>query len=110
MARDYARGLIMAERERTFYGPTGIPFQASVIASTDGPVPAAVTVRVSGTSAFSGRSTFVIEKDDPLGHGFALPLSFNDLMKRDPNTHLSADKAQAQCLVSPRHDVDWSIR
>ena len=62
-------------------------------ASTDGPVPAAVTVRVSGTSSFSGRSTFVIEKNDPLGHGFALPLSYNDLMKRDPNP--MADHANA---------------
>jgi proline racemase len=97
MARDYARGLIMAERERTFYGPTGIPFQASVIASTDGPVAAAVTVRVSGTSAFSGRSTFVIEKDDPLGHGFALPLSYNDLLLPAAAIRARADALQQCC-------------
>jgi proline racemase len=97
MARDYARGLIMAERERTFYGPTGMPFGASVIASTDGPVAAAVTVRVSGTSAFSGRSTFVIEKDDPLGHGFALPLSYNDLLLPAAAIRARADALQQCC-------------
>ena len=82
MARDHARGLIADGQERTFYGPTGIPFQASVTATVNGPAPGAVTVRVSGTSAFSGRSTFLIEAADPLAHGFVLPRTYGDLLKQ----------------------------
>jgi proline racemase len=79
MARDHARGLIAAGDGRTFYGPTGIPFRASIIGAVDGPAPA-VTVRVSGASAFSGRSTFVIEANDPLAHGFVLPRAYGELV------------------------------
>ena len=81
MARDHARGLIAEGQERAFHGPTGISFQARVVGSVDGPVPEAVTVRVSGTSAFSGRSTFVIEAADPLAHGFILPRAYGELLK-----------------------------
>jgi trans-L-3-hydroxyproline dehydratase len=80
MARDHARGLIGAGPERTFFGPTGIPFRASVTGRVDGPVPDAVTVRVSGTSAFSGRSSFVVESGDPLAHGFSLPRAYGELL------------------------------
>jgi proline racemase len=79
MARDHARGLVVAGSERMFRGPTGIPFSASVVGPADGPVAGAVTVRVSGTSAFAGRATFVIEADDPLAHGFTLPRSYGEL-------------------------------
>ena len=82
MARDHARGLIGARQERTFHGPTGIPFRASVKSAVDGPAPESVTVRVSGISAFSGRSTFVIEPADPLAHGFALPRAYGELLNR----------------------------
>ncbi len=80
MARDHARELIAEGRERTFFGPTGIPFHASVTGSMNGPAPGAVTVRVTGTSAFSGRSTFLIEVDDPLARGFVLPRTYGDLL------------------------------
>jgi proline racemase len=82
MALDFARGLIAAGVERTFRGPTGIAFEGSVVGPTAGP-PRAVTVRVSGTSSFTGRSTYVIEDDDPLAHGFALPRAFGELPYRD---------------------------
>jgi trans-L-3-hydroxyproline dehydratase len=81
MARDHARGLIASGTERRFYGPTGIPFDASILGRVDGLD--AVTVRVSGTSAFTGRLIFVIETDDPLAHGFALPRACSDLRLRD---------------------------
>jgi trans-L-3-hydroxyproline dehydratase len=80
MARDHARGLMTAGQERTFYGPTGIPFLASITGSVDGPAPGAVTVRVSGTSAFAGHSKFMIEAADPLAHGFTLPRAYRDLL------------------------------
>jgi proline racemase len=82
MARDHARGLMASGEERVFCGPTGIPFRASVIGVVGGPVSGAVSVRVSGTSAYSGRSTFVIEADDPLAHGFILPAAYGDLSER----------------------------
>ena len=85
MARDHARGLIAEGQERTFYGPTGIPFQASVTGLANGPAPGAVTVRVSGTSAFSGRSTFMIEATDSLAHGFVLPRAYGDLLNKPTN-------------------------
>ncbi len=79
MARDHARGLVAAGSERLFRGPTGIPFSANVVGPADGAVPGAVTVRVSGTSAFAGHATFMIEADDPLAHGFTLPRSYGEL-------------------------------
>jgi len=82
MARDHARELIAERQTRTFHGPTGISFEARVVGAVDGPVPQAVTVRVSGTSAFSGRSTFVIEAGDALAHGFVLPRAYGDLLKQ----------------------------
>ncbi len=90
MARDHARGLIASGAERTFYGPTGIPFQARIVGRTDGPEPDAVAVRVCGTSAFSGRSTLVIEADDPLAHGFTLPHTYGDLPSRDSRPTFAA--------------------
>jgi proline racemase len=81
MARDHACGLIAEGQQRTFYGPTGIPFQASVAGAVDGPESGAVVVRVSGTSAFSGRSSFMIEATDPLAHGFVLPRAYGDILK-----------------------------
>jgi proline racemase len=79
MARDHARGLAPVGKERLFYGPTGIPFQATVVGAGDERFPAAIRVRVSGTSAFSGRSVFLIEPNDRLGHGFVLPKAFSFL-------------------------------
>ncbi|HEX2554634.1 MAG TPA: proline racemase family protein [Microvirga sp.] len=82
MARDHARGLIAPGTERLFYGPTGLPFAGSVASHAPGPGGGSVTVRVSGTSAFAGTAAFVIEADDPLGHGFTLPRAYGDLPAR----------------------------
>jgi trans-L-3-hydroxyproline dehydratase len=81
MARDHARGLIAPGAERRFFGPTGIPFTGSVASRIGGPANEAVTVRVSGTSAYAGRSVFVVEDGDPLAHGFTLPRAYGDLAR-----------------------------
>lgn len=79
MALDHARGAIGTGVERTFMGPTGLPFGARVIREAGSP--GSVIVAVSGTSAFSGEATFRLEDDDPLAHGFALPRSYGELLK-----------------------------
>lgn len=82
MARDCARGLIAPHVERRFFGPTGIPFSASVIERLDRPVDGAVRVRVAGQSAYSGTATFDIHADDPLGFGFTLPGNYREADER----------------------------
>jgi trans-L-3-hydroxyproline dehydratase len=75
MALDHARGAIAPWVERLFRGPTRIPFSGRVVGQA-GPPDGAVTVAVSGTSAFSGEATFRLEANDPLAHGFGLPPTF----------------------------------
>jgi proline racemase len=79
MARDHARGLISTGVERRFFGPTGIPFDASIIERLDAPFAHAIRARVSGYSAYTGTATFEIHLDDPLGFGFALPKFLNTI-------------------------------
>jgi trans-L-3-hydroxyproline dehydratase len=81
IARDHARGLMPVDGPaRIFRGPTGLSFTGRVARSVgDG-----VTVRVAGRSAFTGESTFRIESDDPLAHGFALPQTFGSLTGLGP--------------------------
>ena len=68
MALDHADGRIGVGDQRRFRGPTGIGFDAVILATT----PAGVTVRVGGRSSVIGHARFVIEDDDPLAHGFRL--------------------------------------
>jgi proline racemase len=79
MARDHARGLVAIGERRAFFGPTGIAFEGEIIGRVENDPTGAVRVRVSGRSALCGRSIFVIERDDPLAHGFSLPRTFGDL-------------------------------
>lgn len=81
MARDFARGAIKIGVARKFYGPTPVPFEASVIGPAVGSVEGAVTVRVSGSASYVGRSTYITEESDPLTHGFTLPETYAELMK-----------------------------
>jgi trans-L-3-hydroxyproline dehydratase len=78
MARDHARGLIDAGVERSFYGPTGLPFTGKVIVDDTLP-PQQVRVEVGGQASFIAQATFEIAPDDPLRHGFALPGRLRDL-------------------------------
>jgi len=75
MAVDHTRGLIGAGVERSFSGPTGIPFTAEVIGDMEG----GVQVRVAGHASFSGTATFTIDPEDELGPGFTLPARYGDL-------------------------------
>ncbi|MDA0703246.1 MAG: proline racemase family protein [Proteobacteria bacterium] len=80
MARDFARGRIETGVARKFYGPTPVPFEATVIGPVAGAVKDAVTVRVSGSASYLGRSTYIVEENDPLRHGFSLPETYADLV------------------------------
>jgi trans-L-3-hydroxyproline dehydratase len=82
MALDHARGLAATGQERLFRSITGGTFSGRVAGPADFPVEGAVTVAVGGTSHFSGTSHFVIEPDDPLGHGFSLPARFGEIADR----------------------------
>ncbi len=73
MALDHAKGLVMSGISRRFRSITGGVFTGEVIAATHAGDHPAVTVRVSGTAHWMGRGEFLIEADDPLGHGFQLP-------------------------------------
>lgn len=79
MARDHARGLMAAGVERRFFGPTGVPFDASVLPGSESASSESVRVRVCGNSAFSGTATFEIHPDDSLGYGFTLPSHYGSL-------------------------------
>jgi trans-L-3-hydroxyproline dehydratase len=82
MARDHARGLIKAGVPRKFYGPTPVPFEATVMGPAGGAVKDAVTIRVAGNAAYVGRSTYVIDESDPLTRGFTLPETYGALARR----------------------------
>ncbi len=73
MALDHAKGLVTSGISRRFRSITGGVFTGEVIAATHAGDHPAVTVRVSGTAHWMGRGEFLIEADDPLGHGFQLP-------------------------------------
>ena len=73
MALDHARGLVEPGTVRRFRSITGGVFAGEVISSTSVGTHPAVTVRVSGSAHWMGRGEFLIEADDPLGHGFQLP-------------------------------------
>ena len=72
MALDHAKGLIVPGMARRFYGIAGVPFDGRVT-RVEGET---VRVAVSGQGYYAGHGTFVIEDDDALGYGFALPKHF----------------------------------
>jgi trans-L-3-hydroxyproline dehydratase len=80
MALDHAKGLVRPGRERLFRSITGGTFSGRVIGPADGyPAEGAVTVEVGGTGYFAGEGILVIEAEDPLGFGFALPERFAEI-------------------------------
>jgi proline racemase len=79
MARDFARGLIGANVERRFFGPTPIPFTGRVYKVLERGGAPAVRVEVSGVSAYAGASRFEIHANDPLALGFTLPDRFAEV-------------------------------
>jgi proline racemase len=81
MARDFARGAIETGVSRKFFGPTPVPFEAVVTGPAGRSIESAVTVRVSGSASYLGRSTYISEKNDPLTLGFTLPETYAELTK-----------------------------
>ena len=79
MALDHAKGLIPAGGSRSFRSITGGTFTGTVVGPVEFPATGAVTVAVAGTSHLAGEGSFVIEADDPLRHGFALPRRFAEI-------------------------------
>lgn len=79
MALDHAKGLIPAGQSRRIRSITSGTFTGKVIGPADFPAAGAVTVEVGGRGHLAGEGSFVIEADDPLGHGFALPKRFAEV-------------------------------
>src|SRR5262249_17166331 len=83
MARDHARGSIQANVLRRFFGPTGIPFTATIIDDTiTSPLGRGIVVRVEGSAFISGTSVFKLDVNDPFAYGFSLPNVFRELVDR----------------------------
>jgi len=68
----HAKKQIGLNQRRTFQGKTGEKFEARIVSETRCGEFDAVQVEVSGRAFFTGTSTFTLEKDDPLKHGFLL--------------------------------------
>ena len=79
MALDHAKGLIPIGRSRRIRSITGGTFTGKVIGPVDFLAAGAVTVAVGGRGHLAGEGSFIIEADDPLGHGFALPKRFAEI-------------------------------
>jgi trans-L-3-hydroxyproline dehydratase len=79
MALDHAKGLIPIGQSRRIRSITGGTFTGQVIGPVDFPAAGAVTVEVGGRGHLAGEGSFVIEADDPLGHGFSLPKRFAEI-------------------------------
>jgi len=81
MALDRAKGLIAAGQSRRIRSITGGTFTGQVIGPVDFPAAGAVTVAVGGRGYLAGEGSFVIEANDPLGHGFVLPKRFAEIAR-----------------------------
>jgi len=79
LALDHARGRIGLGMRRCFRGLTGGPFSGELVREARTGDRAAVVARVGGRAYHSGRSTFVIEDDDPLRDGFVVPHTLGEL-------------------------------
>lgn len=79
MALDHAKGQIAAGESRRFRSITGGTFSGRVIGAADFPAKGAVIAEVGGRSHLAGEGSFVIEADDRLGYGFALPRRFAEI-------------------------------
>lgn len=79
MALDHAKGRIRVGQSRRIHSITGGTFTGSVVGPVVSPAVGAVTVEVGGRAHLAGEGNFVIEADDPLGHGFTLPKRFAEI-------------------------------
>ena len=72
MAIQYARGRVRLGTERRFESVTGALFTGRALRETRAGDRSAITVEVGGRAYYTGRSSFTVEPDDPLGAGFLL--------------------------------------
>ena len=72
MAVDAARGLIAPGQRRAFAGASGVPFHGELLEEERLGTMAAFRVRVSGTAAYGGTATWIVEDADALHDGFAV--------------------------------------
>ncbi|MGL4812354.1 MAG: proline racemase family protein, partial [Beijerinckiaceae bacterium] len=76
MALDHARGRIAAGTTRRFFGISGHAFTGSVTGTEAAGGKPAVRVTVGGQGFYMGKGQMILEAEDPLRHGFALPAHF----------------------------------
>ncbi len=76
LALDWTLGQAALGQMREFRGISGQPFTGEIVAAEGQGLDARATVRVSGAAYHTGTARFVVEADDPLGEGFALPERF----------------------------------
>jgi trans-L-3-hydroxyproline dehydratase len=72
MAVDAVRGLIAPGQRRAFAGASGVPFHGELLEEERLGTMAAFRVRVSGTAAYGGTATWIVEDADALHDGFAV--------------------------------------
>jgi proline racemase len=72
IALQHARGQLALGVERRFESVTGAIFTGRAVREVHAGDRAAVTVEVGGRAYYTGRSSFTVEPDDPLGAGFLL--------------------------------------
>jgi trans-L-3-hydroxyproline dehydratase len=72
IALQHAKGEVGLGVERRFESVTGAIFTGKAVQETRVGQFKAVTVEVCGRAHYTGRATFTVERDDPLGGGFLL--------------------------------------
>ncbi len=75
IALDVAAGGLAIGQGREFRGVSDVPFTGTALRRAAFAGRDAVIVGVSGRAHYSGETTFIVEDDDPLANGLALPRS-----------------------------------
>jgi len=79
LALDHARGRLPMGTRRCFRGLTGNPFSGELVREVPTGNRTGVVARVGGRAYHSGRSSFLVEPDDPLRNGFTVPHTLGEL-------------------------------
>lgn len=75
MALDHARGRLEPGARREFQGVSGVAFTAELREADAG----GVIVRVSGRAHYWGENRIIVEADDPLADGLAIPATLGEM-------------------------------
>jgi proline racemase len=81
LALDHAKGLVHLGKRRAFRGLSGDPFTGEIVEETRFGERPAVIVRVGGKAYYSGSASFVVEADDPLPEGLAMPARMREIWR-----------------------------